>query len=270
MKLYRKGQFAAAAEGFRRALALAPEFDVAATNLASALTRLGRKREAVAAVQPLLARAELRTYAKLCQDPDLRPLLEEPEIARHRAPRPGNARVAMNGVFYSSAHRAVAAVRSPGRTQSDCSDDLLMVRGLGGERLFEMLGRRPCESRKKRLTTAAGPDRFLADLGFDVYVGGEPGEHTESPADGSSHDVWRFPRGRFAVVFAGVMRVIRKDTILHEAPYKKDGDSVDEALWMPAAQVIAYPWHTYWSDIGDAGFDVARLPASVVDPPRVR
>lgn len=71
MRAYRKGELGEATSRFSRALALDPQLDVAATNLASAEARLGRTGPALAALAPLLLTRQFATYAKIVGDPDL-------------------------------------------------------------------------------------------------------------------------------------------------------------------------------------------------------
>jgi hypothetical protein len=91
---HRRGRYEEAAKGFSRAVALDPGFDLAATNLASAQTRLGRTALALETLAPLLARAPFRIYAKVMSDPDLEPLWSTPTLTALAARQPGSPAIA--------------------------------------------------------------------------------------------------------------------------------------------------------------------------------
>jgi tetratricopeptide (TPR) repeat protein len=110
--LHRAGKYAEAEQGFRRAVALDPDFDLGYTNLASALALQGKTTEAVDVLGPLLARNPAWAYFKILDDAELVSLAHAPEIRALRAPVNGTARVDQlsASAAWSERHRLIATV----------------------------------------------------------------------------------------------------------------------------------------------------------------
>ncbi len=109
-----KKNYKVAAVGFAKAAALDPAWRIAAYNLASADTLLGDKDGAIAALAPWLAAEPIATYVQISADPELRPLLERPEVRALRAAAAGKAELATDripgGLAISADKKLVAVV----------------------------------------------------------------------------------------------------------------------------------------------------------------
>ncbi|MBL8627411.1 MAG: hypothetical protein JNK64_39375 [Myxococcales bacterium] len=91
---------AAAIAGYRRAIVFDASLDEAHLGLARALLRLGRSRDAVAAVAPVLARNPVWLDWRTLVEPGLAALRREPELQALRAVAPGSFDVAGFRVGY--------------------------------------------------------------------------------------------------------------------------------------------------------------------------
>lgn len=257
LRLHRAGKHAGAEEGFRSAVALDPGFDLAYTNLASALALQGKTGEAVAALGPLLARNPAFVYFKVLEDPELASLAEAPELTRLRAPVRGTGRVDQLEVpaMWSEKHQLIATVWSQGswgdsRYEAElwlfAPDETLRAR-VPLVRWDETLDdcydescqdgvipdRRPAVAARK-----AQADRLLADLGFSP-VPGALGTRIEQ--EGRPVRV-TFPGARLALVHAegqrrDVVRVVRGNDVLVEA-----GSFGDPRWAMLLPGMIVYGW----------------------------
>jgi tetratricopeptide (TPR) repeat protein len=90
LEAHAAGRFEEAAAGFAAAARLDPSFELTHTNLACALNRLGRSREALATLAPLLRDNPVLAYSKIASDPDLQSLAAAPEIAALLPSTPGD------------------------------------------------------------------------------------------------------------------------------------------------------------------------------------
>ena len=77
---HQRGLYQAAMVDFAHAVELDPTYFTAATNLASAQVLVGRRRAAIVTLAPWLRNDPVRTYIKIATDPELAPLLSEPEV----------------------------------------------------------------------------------------------------------------------------------------------------------------------------------------------
>jgi tetratricopeptide (TPR) repeat protein len=109
---HRAGRFEAAAEGFARAAALDPGYELAPSNEACAWNRLGRPQDALRALAPLIRDNPVLAYSKVASDPELQSLKDAPPIAALRAGTPGavqtEALLAAAAPLVGFAGRAVA------------------------------------------------------------------------------------------------------------------------------------------------------------------
>ena len=79
---HRKKEFAKAATGFAKALALDPSFGISATNLASAQVLAGNHKAAEATLKIELARRPIETMYKIFVDPELEPITRAQSVTR--------------------------------------------------------------------------------------------------------------------------------------------------------------------------------------------
>jgi tetratricopeptide (TPR) repeat protein len=250
---HRQKRFAAAAAGFARAAALDPDFDLAATNLASALTSLGRRAEAMRALAPLIARRPIDLYARVALDPELAPLIAEPALAALRARTRGDARLAptgevAGGVAWSPRHHLVATSRTEaswGSCQFDTWLEIFDTRS-GARAAALHLVRWPetsddCDAgllvrrsaRKAVADRIAIASRVLVDLGFAAGKA-EAARDPEETADGKHRT--RFARSGLGLVMrGGAIRVVRRDHVLAEG---RGLHRMDRAYHVPGARVV--------------------------------
>ena len=124
LEAHRAGRFDAAAQGFAAASALDASFELARTNRACALNRLGRRQDALAALAPLLRDNPVLAYSKVASDPELQTLQDAPELVALRAAAPSEVTQAMldaaRAPLVGLGGRAVAVLV---REQSWGSDD---------------------------------------------------------------------------------------------------------------------------------------------------
>jgi hypothetical protein len=113
--LHRKKDYRRSLAGFQRAIAADPTWEIPAYNAASAQQLLGDQDGAIATLAPWLARAPVRTYVRIHQDPELAPLAARAEVKAVEAAKPGNVEVTYKGITggaaYSATHELVAIVR---------------------------------------------------------------------------------------------------------------------------------------------------------------
>jgi hypothetical protein len=92
--LFRKKDYAQAAAGFRKAIELWPDFDLAYDNLASALALQGKKKDAVAALAPYAQVNPAWVAWRLVVDGDLAAIRDAPELTSIvRGSKPGTATI---------------------------------------------------------------------------------------------------------------------------------------------------------------------------------
>jgi hypothetical protein len=109
-----KKDYAAAAAGYAKAIALDPTWRIPAYNLAGVRTDLGDLAGAVAALAPWLKAEPIRTYLHVTDDKELRPLLARPELAAIVARQPTAPMARLRGAAYSAALGLVAVPQATG------------------------------------------------------------------------------------------------------------------------------------------------------------
>jgi tetratricopeptide (TPR) repeat protein len=229
---HRARRHAEAAAGFRRAIALDPDFDQSYTNLAATLAVAGEADEAVAALQPLLARNPVHAYARVMLDPELAPLREQPAIAALRSQTPGSAAIdpatfSLSGahVAVDQAHARIAAVDAEASWGACSFESILQIFDAA---TGEVLTRVPivtwsdsdpdaCDGRgllpEARTRVAArveAASRVLRDLGFVPVTKAKPSSGSEDAQGDSTVIAVPFPASRLSLVISeGMARVIR-------------------------------------------------------------
>jgi tetratricopeptide (TPR) repeat protein len=247
LALHRKKQYVEAAEGFSKALALAPAFVLARENLASAQALAGKPEDAVATLAPLLSTAPLATYLQIFSDPELASVREAALVRAQRATTPGTATAAtLEKLAYAPERRMFAA-----RVPADCGfsgmsgEDVTFV-AAGGSMLATLplaacgevdpvSGKRLARARAAIAQRAQRIDRVLADFGFS-----EP--HDLDPQAAVDFRKVRLPREKLGIVLSqtSTIRVLRDNAMLAEQPTL--AERVQWATYVPAAKAIVYGW----------------------------
>ena len=259
---HRRGHWDDSAAGFARALALDPNFDVAATNLASAQVKNGRADDAIKTLGPFLSPPNAGTYARLVADPELAPLLDRPEVAATRAAVAGMAKlkmtagnVTLEGTFvFSRQYRLAAAVHGEESWGSCARESELVLldaaaRVAARVPLVSMTESTTDEARDCPIKTSAragvagrvaAAQRLLTDLGFSP--GGEPGELSTTETG--------LPRATFArakvglVIAGGVARALRGNREIGKAPTL--GEHLEAASFFEASyeglNAVVFEW----------------------------
>ncbi|HZS41405.1 MAG TPA: hypothetical protein VFF06_31465 [Polyangia bacterium] len=253
--LHRKKKFAEAEGGFRKALALDGEFELAATNLASAQLAQGRRDQALATLAPFFARHPLAVYARVVGDAELAPLADDPAFAPVKAATPGTARVAGLREPAVSGTR-LALIHSESGWLSCASNVSLRLydTAAGGAPILvmplELVGEQTgggdlehCaikrELRKTHAARAAAADRVLADLGFT------PAADVESAPvmHGDDRSIGKARLARFGVVLSDVGRVVRGDRVL--ATFSTGlGAAAGSLEWLPSLSTLILSEHS--------------------------
>lgn len=229
---HRARRHAEAAAGFRRAIALDPDFDLAYTNLAATLAVAGKPEEAVTALQPLLARNPVHVYARVMLDPELAPLREQPAIAALRSQTPGSAAIDPATFSLAGAHVAldraskrIAAVDAEASWGACSFESILQIFDAA---TGEVLTRVPivnwgdsdpdaCDGRgllpEARTRVAArveAASRVLRDLGFVPMAKTKPSSGSEDAQGDRTVIEVPFPASRLSLVISeGIARVTR-------------------------------------------------------------
>jgi hypothetical protein len=229
---HRARRHAEAAAGFRRAIALDPDFDLAYTNLASTLAVAGKAEEAVTALQPLLARNPVHVYARVTLDPELAPLREQPAIAALRGQTPGNAAIdpgtfALAGahVAVDAAHGRIAAVDAEASWGACSFESILQIFDAATGQVLTSVpivtwqdsdpdacdgrGLLP-EARTRVAARVEAASRVLRDLGFVPLTKAKPSSGSEDVQGDRTVIEVPFPASRLSLVISeGMARVIR-------------------------------------------------------------
>lgn len=226
---HRAGRWDAAATGFAAAVAADPAFDLARQNLASALTRAGRTREAVGALEPLLRRNPVKVAWRVNVDPDLAPLATEPEIAALVASAPGTIDLSREReVNIDPTGRFIAAiVKEQSWGSAAYHRDVHLLDAATGELVLTIplvkwnetdpyCEEGACVRRKGLLRRSQGAvkariatvQKLLRDLGFSP-VGDRGTEHETGQ--------FRFASARIGIVSTETtLRIVRRNAVLRE------------------------------------------------------
>jgi tetratricopeptide (TPR) repeat protein len=252
--LHAKKSYKAAADGFAKAVAADPSWKLAAYNLASAHTLLGKPDAAIAALAPWLAAEPITTYVQVTADPELRPLLARPELQTLRSAKPGAITLtdkALDGVVaYAVDRRLVAVLHTEASWGSSGHERTLEIFDLAsGARIAstpiikwsetdnncyaagcELLkAARPLVAKRVELFTA-----MLAELGFAT-------PKTEIAKAAWNQDETKrkafLPRAKLGVVAArdGVARVLQGNTVLGTA---KIHERLDDVVFLEEARAF--------------------------------
>ncbi|CAN5748750.1 hypothetical protein BH11MYX2_BH11MYX2_13090 [soil metagenome] len=230
--LHVKKNYAKAAEGFARAVADDPTWEIPADNLASAKQMGGKPDDAMTALAPWLTSHPLQTYMKIALDPELAPLLDRPELAPLRAKIPGTAAIGVNGFFADGVainpDGTVLAVTRDEPSWGGCNFGIELE--LRDAKSGAVLAHAPtfafddtdgdCDDTnkgspiaKRKAAVAARiaiENKALAQLGFSTPAGIERG------VPGEKQDTTRFGKAKLGVATSndGVFRVLSKDSII--------------------------------------------------------
>jgi hypothetical protein len=278
---HRAGRHAQAATGFARAIALDPDFDLAYTNLASTLAVAGKADQAVAALQPLLARNPVHVYARVMLDPELAALREQPTIAALRSQTPGTATIDAATFALEGAH--VAVDQSPGHSPGQdpglthgriaavdseaswgaCSFESILqifdaatgqVRTRVPIVTWEDSDPDACDGRGllpgARTRVAArveAANRVLRDLGFVPLKKAKPSSGSEDAQGDRTVIEVPFPASKLSLVITeGTARVTRRGSAPARAPKPAPKPAPDQLLVerpVPAATAVGWALH---------------------------
>lgn len=228
--LHRKKDYKGAAAGFARAVAADPTWNIPAYNLASARQLMGDKPGAIAALAPWLASAPLSTYVQVSTDPELAPLLDQPELAAMRAKTPGNVTVTaktVDGVIgYDPAHSLIAVARKEeGWGAGGYFTSTLEIYDLDGKLVAStplVLESETGENARNRSATdkrAKQLQTMLSGLGFT-----RPKVEAGKSKQGS--DNFSLPKAKLGLAYSntdGKVRVLQKDTVLGQGDVYANG-----------------------------------------------
>ncbi|HEY4182612.1 MAG TPA: hypothetical protein VGM90_37525 [Kofleriaceae bacterium] len=233
--LHAKKNYAKAAEGFARAVADDPTWEIPAYNLASAKQMSGKQDDAMAALAPWLKSHPLQTYLQMSIDPELGPLLSRPELATLRAKSPGTAMIGPDGFLKAGVAinpDGVIAVTRDEHSWGGCGYgiDLELRDGKTGGMIAHVatyafddtegncdhkvrIGPTPHLVPKRDVAVAAritSENNALAFLGFAAPSALETAAPAEKP------DTARFANAKLGVATSGdgVFRVLSKDSIV--------------------------------------------------------
>jgi tetratricopeptide (TPR) repeat protein len=255
MTLHRRQRFDQAAEGFQRAVELDPSFDLARTNLASALARAGKVEPAATALSSMLKLDPAQAYAKILSDPDLAPLREHATVKALRAGQSGKAKIdpgrLIRSKWLARTGNLLAALHSESSWGSCAFEANLQVFDLKSGKqvaalpLAEMRDTSPdCEARRPRKPQRIAErvevaHRFLSDLGFEVALPIEEGKHDPSAPEGKHR--YRFAKaGVTLAVVDGMARVVAHDQHILLAASVPELNSVAWAAHVAGA--IVFRW----------------------------
>ena len=121
--LHVKKDYKAAADGYAKAVALDPKWNIPAYNLASVRTELKDLDGAIQALAPWLKSAPYATFVQVSLDKELQPLLARPELVAIQAKKPGTAPGKFLGAAYSAELGLVAVPQSTGPFAQCDSDE---------------------------------------------------------------------------------------------------------------------------------------------------
>jgi hypothetical protein len=277
-RLHRRRDYARAAAGFARAVAAAPAWKVAATNLASAEVLRGDAAAAIRALAPWLAAEPIATYVKVATDPELAPLLVRPELRAIRARRRGAVQLSDERAWGRVAYEPVRGLLAVARTEGSWGacvyrTDLEIHDARSGRRIavapmvaweetsfdcdVKAMGVLPA----RRAAVAARVKRLaamLADLGFSSAAI----ERAEVGSSDGDRQTGSFPRHALGLAArGGVARVLRGDQVLAS---RRILDHIDAAVWVEDARA-AVVWSIRPGREGCEGTDptaVTVLPAA--------
>lgn len=224
-RLHVQKKYADAARGFAKAVAEDPANRVAAINLASAQQLLGKRADAVATLAPWLAREPEAMYATVVADPELAPLLTEPQLVAVAAKAPGRV-TALAASFpdhigYSPERHELAVWRdecSWGGSGPDTCDSAIELLDAATGKLVASLPLAEMgdgADRKTRARHAAAAERTLHDLGFSapaVVVATETTTDADHDADKRKFVFANLGVGVVSV--SGAVNVLRRNTSL--------------------------------------------------------
>lgn len=238
--LHKKKDYAGSAAGFAKAVAADPGWNIAAYNLASAQQLLGDKAAATKTLAPWLASAPVETYLHVAFDPELAPLIDQPELTGLRSPKPGNAALDSTGdltgaVAYAK-DRGLIAVTRLEQSWGACGHTVQLE--LRDAKTGAVVAHEPTvawseteedcnETFTKGISTRARPvvaerakrlSKVLVDLGFvtaKLTDRGKAGPRSET----TGAETFLFPKAKLGLAANnGIARLLVKDRLLGEAP----------------------------------------------------
>ena len=252
-----------AIEAFRSAVTQDGSYDIARFNLASTLVRMGRKDQALDALNSLVHEQSFATYLHVAGDPDLAALLETPPFELLRSDAPGTISIpktfAREGardlvVGVSRDRRIIALLLDHDGADEEVTHHWIELRSVVDDRVMGQfdLGTSPSEYEPRaRLATAT-----LTRLGFDKPLDLLKGEAPEDPD--KQDTATRFAVLHLGVVLSGrgTVRVLRGDHVLAERPAPFDNLKAEA---IPSAGALVVRFYLY--DL--------HYPCESQDPPHV-
>lgn len=256
LKRHKRKDYAAAAGYFAAALEREPGFELARTNLACALSLLGKREEAAAVLFEKEDTLSLSRYWKILFDEDLAVLRDHPRVIAAAPPSPPPADFGFTpsgeatfGVAWSPKKHAIAFVST---YQSwGCSvyqHSLELHDTLSGDRLLRkpivlMNETDPMKERvlpgaraavRERAETAT---RFLANLGFHKVPDAE--RHNASIDAAGSDKNFRLPLEKAVVkVDSGGVRILQHGKVVKELKETAPLGTVTGVTYLPAVKAL--------------------------------
>jgi hypothetical protein len=261
---HRARSHAAAAKGFARVVALDPDFDLAYTNLAAALTLAGKVEEAMTALAPLLARNPVQVYVKVMRDAELTALREQPAIVAQRSQAPGSAVIhaqsfTLQGapLAIDQARQHIAVVDTEASWGACHFESILQIfSATTGEVRAELPivtwddsdpdtcdGRALLPDARARVAERVEvANRVLRDLGFAPAAKLKQYSGAEQPdAERAAIKIALTAAKLSLVVSEGKARVLRQDRVLVERPVPL-ALAIEWAVHVPEVDAVIYAW----------------------------
>ena len=255
LKLHRSQRYEEAAQGFAKALRLDPHYRLAAYNLASALSRQGRKDQGAAVLAPLLDRELPKTYLAILQDPELLALLDTPKLAALRADPPGTAELKTRDehwLAYSAKYNLLAALDDhQGLVVFSLRTGEIIAQLDMGSEIFpwscedcseelEQLSRKARASAKVAFDTQRPlANRFLQSLGFSDLIRREASKRCEpgrSLCFAANHLRAEFSNDEDKIT------VYKNSRRVASTMAKDCSHTIDQGTYLPELQAMLYHW----------------------------
>lgn len=255
-ELHAKGEHEAAAKSLARGALLDPTLDDAWLGLAAALAKQGDAASAMAALEPMIARAPLLTYHHVLASSDLATLRDQPALAALRAPKAGNVALRTMTIAYAAHGSLVALVRTePSWGACNYVQELRLYDAKTGQQVLSVplagLDETDPECNGKAKVLAAhratvdariaAAQRFLRDMGFVTSPKVELARPPKSTEDEAT--TLELPKAGVTIELDQATVKVRKGTeVLVERPQNL-ATGIDRGGHDPTAGVVFVEWH---------------------------